>query len=378
MEPVQLFVPRFRVEECLAEISECLQMGWTGLGYKTLQIEQRWAEYSQLPHAHFVSSATAALHMALVLLKQKRGWRQGDEVISTPLTFVSTNHTILQAGLKPVFADVDEYLCLSPESVEALIGPRTRAVMFVGLGGNTGRLEEIARICKRNGLALILDAAHMAGTKLDGRDPGWLADAACYSFQAVKNLPTADSGMLCFADAELDAAVRKLSWLGISKDTFSRAGGGTYAWQYDVDYVGFKYHGNSVMAALALVGLKYLDEDNAFRHKLANTYQQLLEPLVRTTIVPVAPGCLSSRHLFQVIVEDRERVIRQLHEDLVFPGVHYRINTDYPMYAYGRGACPAAEEASKRVLSLPMHLNLSDADLLRVARTLENLDSDAI
>ena len=135
MKPIQLFTPAFRVDECLAEIRECLEKGWTGLGFKTVEIEEAWREYSGLPHAHFVNSATAGLHLAVRLLKEREGWVDGDEIISTPLTFISSNHAILYENLRPVFADVDEYLCLDPASVAERIGPRTRAVMFVGLGG---------------------------------------------------------------------------------------------------------------------------------------------------------------------------------------------------------------------------------------------------
>src|SRR5215204_4123583 len=171
-DPIHLFVPTFRVDEVLAEIRECLEKGWTGLGYKTVAFEQAWREYSGLPHAHFLGSATAGLHLAVRMLKDEGGWQDGDEVITTPLTFVSTNHAILYERLTPVFADVDQYLCLDPDDIERKIGPRTRAVIFVGLGGNTGQYERVVDLCRRRGLALILDAAHMAGTRLNGRHVG--------------------------------------------------------------------------------------------------------------------------------------------------------------------------------------------------------------
>src|SRR5215813_2297289 len=218
MDPIQLFVPTFRVEETLAEIRECLEKGWTGLGFKTVAFEDAWKRYTGLPHAHFLNSATAGLHLALRLLKERYGWQAGDEIISTPLTFVSTNHALLYEGLRPVFADVDEYLCLDPISVATRITPRTRAVLFVGVGGNTGQLDGIVRLCRERGLRLILDAAHMAGTRWHGRHVGAEADVAVFSFQAVKNLPTADAGMICLTDEELDAEARKWTWLGIDKD----------------------------------------------------------------------------------------------------------------------------------------------------------------
>lgn len=366
-DSIQLFTPTFRVEECLDEIRECLERGWTGLGYKTLEIEEAWNEYTGLPHSHYLNSATAALHLAFELLKEQREWQDEDEVITTPLTFVSTNHAILHSRLRPVFADIDEYLCLDPGSVRSRITARTRAVVFVGMGGNTGQLPEIVDICRTNGLALVLDAAHMAGTKLDGLDPGLLADVSCYSFQAVKNLPTADSGMVCFDDSELDAAARKMSWLGISKDTYARTSRGTYAWLYEVDKVVFKYHGNSIMAALALVGLKYLDDDNQRRRELASQYDAAFANSPGVRPIRVAPGCQSSRHLYQVRVSSRERVIERLQEQGIYPGVHYRDNTDYPMYREWKNQCPLAHEAASEILSLPMHLQLSDSAARRIA-----------
>jgi dTDP-4-amino-4,6-dideoxygalactose transaminase len=141
MDPIQLFVPTFRIDETLEEIRICLEKGWTGLGFKTVEFEEAWKAYTGLPHAHFLNSATAALHLAVILLKEQGAWQQGDEIITTPMTFVSTNHAILYEKLSPVFADVDESLCLDPASVREHITKNTRAVMFVGVGGNTGNLR---------------------------------------------------------------------------------------------------------------------------------------------------------------------------------------------------------------------------------------------
>jgi dTDP-4-amino-4,6-dideoxygalactose transaminase len=282
---------------------------------------------------------------------------------------VSTNHVILHERLRPVFADVDEYLCLDPESIAARITARTRAVMFVGLGGNTGRLAQVAGVCRARGLRLILDAAHMAGTRWQGRHVGAAADVAVFSFQATKNLPTADAGMICFADAALDALVRQWTWLGIAKDTYTRTREpGAYQWQYEVDHVGFKAHGNSIMAAIALVGLPYLDRDNAYRRTLCALYDEVLDGAVQR--VPVPDGCESARHLYQVVVEDRDQVMRGLNDCQIFPGVHYRDNTSYPMYASMRGTCPRAAFASDRLISLPLHLRLTREDVARVGAVL--------
>ena len=375
MPPIHLFVPSFRVEECLDEIRECLEKGWTGLGYKTVEIETAWKSYTGLPHAHFLSSATAGLHLAVRLLKEQDGWHDGDEIISTPLTFVSTNHVIQYENLRVVFADVDEGLCLDPDSIAARITPRTRAVMYVGLGGSTGQLRRVADLCRAHGLRLILDASHMTGTRWkNGGHAGAEADVAVFSFQAVKNLPTADAGMICFRDAALDEAVRKWTWLGINKDTYSRTTmQGSYKWQYDVEHPGFKYHGNSIMAAMALVAIRYVDPDNAYRRQIAEWYDEFLGGELRIRRVPVSLDCVSSRHLYQIEVEHRDETMLALNQAEIYPGVHYRDNTLYRMYAYGRGSCPRAHLASEQVISLPVHIRLTYADVSYVAETLKKV-----
>ncbi len=361
---IQLFVPKFRIDECLEGIRECLEKGWTGLGFKTVEMEKAWSSYSGLPHAHFLNSNTVGLHLAVHMFKTKYGWADGDEVITTPLTFVSTNHAIMYEKLHPVFADVDQYLCLDPDDIERKLTPRTRAVMFVGLGGNTGQYESVVDLCRQRNLMLILDAAHMAGTRCNGKHVGAEADCAVFSFQAVKNLPTADSGMICFRDSEDDARARKLTWLGINKDTYSRTTTqGTYKWMYDVEEVGFKYHGNSIMAAIGLVSLRYLDHDNDYRRQLARWYDERLLGLNSVKTIPVADGCESARHLYQVRVQQRDEFMRALNDRDVFPGMHYRDNTEYRMYAHGAGTCPNAHAASREIISLPMHMGLTKADV---------------
>lgn len=334
-------------------------------------MEQAWRDYSGFSNAHFLNSATAGLHLAVKIFKEVDRWRDGDEVIATPLTFPSTNHAILYENLKPVFADVDEFLCLDPDSVRDRIGPRTRAVAFVGLGGNTGRYREVWQICDEYGLRLILDAAHMAGTWVGSSHAGIDADASVFSFHAVKNLPTADSGMVCFQEEKLDLEARRWSWLGIDKDTYARfRGDGRYSWMYDVDRVGYKYQGNSVMAALGLVGVRYVEADNEARRHIASWYDECLLDAAGVSVVPMAPDITPSRHLYQVQVGRRDEVMADLNSDNIFPGVHYRANTDYPVYAYGSGTCPRAEVASGRIISLPIHPRLTREDVSRVADSL--------
>lgn len=372
MKNLTVLRPYYRVDECLAEIRICLEAGWTGLGFKTTEFEEAWCRYTSLPHSHFLNSATAGLHLAVRIFKDAYGWDDGDEIITTPLTFVSTNHAILYERLFPVFADVDTHnLCLNPVEVEKKITTRTRAVMYVGVGGNPGQLDEIRNLCKKHGIKLILDAAHMAGTKIHGRHVGPEADVAVFSFQSVKNLPTADGGMICFQDVEFDAKARKLSWLGIDKDTYLRSSQeGTYKWKYDVPEVGFKYHGNSIMATLGLVGLKYLDEDNQRRRDIAfqygNSFPQYAKGACESNVE-------SACHLFQMAIPNRDVILNALNIDGIYPGVHYVDNTLYRMYRYGMNTCPNAHRLSNELLTLPIHIGLSDEDVTRVINTLKGV-----
>ena len=363
---IQLFCATYEIDACLDQIRQCLEKGWTGMGFKTAEFEDDWKKYTGLRNAYFTNSATAALNLAVSTLRDKYNWNEDSEIITTPLTFVSTNHAILHARLKPMFADVDDTFCLDPEDIEDKITAKTKAVMYVGFGGNTGRYEDVVRLCKDRGLKLILDAAHMAGTRLNGQIPGIEADAVIYSFQAVKNLPTGDAGMVCMADEECDAVVRKRAWLGISKDTYTRATeqGGTYKWKYDVEYLGDKYNGNSVMAAIALAQLPHLDDDNRYRRKIVEQYVSGLSEISEyVQFARIPEGCVPSRHLFQILVTDRDGLIEYLNGKDIYPGVHYVPNTEYEMYRYAKGTCPHADYIGEHVLSLPLHMRITSDDV---------------
>lgn len=369
---IELFRPVFEIEECLAEIRDCLEKGWTGLGYKTIEFEEKWKEYTGLPYAHYLNSATAGLNLAVEVLKEQLDWKDGDEIITTPITFVSTNHAILKAGLHAVFADVNDTLCLDPTSVEEHITERTRAVLFVGMGGNIGDYGDIVKICANHNLSLILDGAHMSGTRVDGKIPGKEADCIVYSYQAVKNLPTADSGMICFKDGHFDEIVRKKTWLGINKDTYTRSmDSGNYKWRYDVEYLGDKAHGNSIMAAIALVQLRYLDRDNAYRRQVAKWYLDELKNDDKLKMVRIPEVCESSTHLFQILVDKRDELLLYLNSKGINPGVHYIDNTLYKMYSYAKGTCPYATYVSEHVLSLPMHLEVTYDDTKRICEEIK-------
>lgn len=362
---IQVLKPKFHVEECLDQVRDCLEMGWTGMGFKTVEFEEEWKKYTGHKYAYFINSDTVGLHLAVKILKIRNGWDDGDEIISTPITFVSTNHAILYENMHVTFADVDEYLCLDPIDVERKITNRTRAIIFVGYGGRIGQLKKVIDVCRRHNLKLILDAAHMSGTKADGIVPGtWQGvDVTVYSYQAVKNLPTGDSGMICWADEEGDKITRQIAWMGISKDTYARSNKGTYSWKYDINYVGYKYNGNAIMAAIGLTQLKYLDEDNQRRRDIVKRYINTFKNIDDIQIIPANYESECSYHLFELAVPDREGLLEYLALKGINCGVHYRDNTEYSMYEYANGTCPYAHKISQHLITMPLHMWLTDTDV---------------
>ena len=194
-----------------------------------------------------------------------------------------------------------------------------------------------------------------------------------YSYQAVKNLPTGDSGMICFADEENDALCRKLAWMGINKDTYARTSSeGTYKWKYDVDYVGYKYNGNAIMASIALVQLKYLDRDNARRREIVARYNEAFAGNPNITIIGANYPDECSYHIYELAVPDREALLDELAKNDIYGGVHYRDNTEYSMYRYAQGTCPHAHEISQHLITLPLHMWLTDEDVDKVIAVVSN------
>lgn len=245
--------------------------------------------------------------------------------------------------------------------------------MFVGIGGNVGQFSKIVEICEKHKLKLILDAAHMSGTFMNVglgeknfvEHVSKLSDVCVFSFQAVKNLPTSDSGMICFNNQDYDALARKLSWLGIDKDTYNRTTDkGTYKWEYDLIDVGYKYHGNSISASMGIVGLKYLEDDNKRRREISKMYEENIQDI--ESVKMSSETFKSSRHLFQVKVNNRNKIMEYLNTQGIYPGVHYRDNTKYDVYNYGLGTCPYSLDVSEKLISLPLHINLSNEDVYYV------------
>lgn len=197
-------------------------------------------------------------------------------------------------------------------------------------------------------------------------------DVTVYSYQAVKNLPTGDSGMICFQEERLDKLARQIAWLGINKDTYARSNKGTYSWKYDVDYVGYKYNGNAIMAAIAIAQLKYLDEDNERRREIVRMYTEGFRNNNKIKIIPANYPDECSYHLFEIAVPDRDGLLDYLSQKGINCGVHYRDNTEYSMYQYAQGTCPKAHKISQHLITMPLHVWLTDDDISYIIKNVND------
>lgn len=339
-------------------LREVIESGWWGMGPKTSEFEKKFAAYIGCEHALGLNSATAALHLALMCVGV-----EGAEVISPAMTFVSTNHAILYNGGIPVFCDVEpDNLNVTAAEIAKLITPRTKAIIVVHYGGYACDMDPIMELARENKLAVIEDCAHACGGKYKGQMLGSIGDFGSFSFQAVKNLATGDGGMLTTNNDEWAARIKKLRWVGISKDTFDRGAGNSYDWFYNVTEAGYKYHMNDIIAALGLAQLEKLDWMNEKRRYWSVRYRKAFSdiPAIKVPIVKdyMFPAC----HNFVIKVPNRDELRASLMAKGITTGVHYYPNHLFEMYKPWYRLLPVSESVWKELVTLPLYPDLSEED----------------
>jgi len=354
-----VFRPSFGEEE-LKALREPFETGWIGLGPKTKKFEEEFARYIGVSYAVGVNSGTAALHLALKIIEV-----EGHEVITTPMTFISTNHAILYNQGIPVFADIEpDTLNIDPEDVRRKVTPRTKGIVVMHYGGHGCNMEAILDIAREYGLKVVEDCAHACGGQYRDRMLGSSGDYGCFSFHAVKNLATGDGGMITTKDAEANERLRKLCWLGISRGTWDRTQSKGYSWEYNVEELGFKCHMNDIAATIGLVQLAKLKRTNPRRRYLAERYTQLLADL-KWIETPVEKSYTRSAwHNYVIKVADpadRNPLMKHLKTNGISTGMHYIPNHLYQMYRpYVKEPLSVAESVWKRLITLPLFPDLTD------------------
>ncbi|HYJ33113.1 MAG TPA: DegT/DnrJ/EryC1/StrS family aminotransferase [Candidatus Binatia bacterium] len=353
-------------------VTATLRSGWLTTGPRVRDLEQMVADYVGMPHAVALSSCTAALHLALIAA----GVGPGDEVVTSPYTFVSTGETILYLGARPVFVDVERATKnLNPKLVASAITLKTRAIVSVSIAGHPCRAHEIAAEAKRHAIPVIEDAAHSLTARIGDQPVGRQADMTCFSFYATKGVTAGEGGMVVTERAEWADRVRRLSLHGLSAAAWSRYDKGGW-WDYDVVELGYKYNLTDVQAALALAQMRRADAMRARREAIAARYTEALDGIRGLTTPAVLPGVRHAWHLYQIeVVEggrtDRNALALALREDGIGTSVHFKPLHCFPWYqerlGVRPGQFPAAESCYAGTLSLPIWPDMTDAQVDRVA-----------
>ena len=352
----------------VAAVTESLRSDWLTTGPEVERFETAVAARAGVEHAVSVTSGTAALHVAYAAA----GIEPGDEVVTTPLTFVATAATAALLGAKIVFADVDPATGnLDPAAAEAAVTERTRAVAGVDYAGVPVDAPALRDLASRRDLLFVEDAAHSIGSTLDGAPVGSLADLTTYSFFPTKNLTTAEGGAVVTADPELAARARAFKNHGLVRDRSLQRTPDEGPWHQEVHSFGLNYRLPDVLCALGTSQLTRLAQFVTRRAEIKQAYDEALGDLDEVEI-PVAPeGAAPAWHLYPLRVPaDRRRAIfESLREQGIGVQVNYIPAYWHPVFedlGYRRGMCPVAEDYYRREISLPMFPSLTDADIERV------------
>ena len=363
-DPIQIFKPWYGEAE-LEALRPSFESGWLGYGEKAREFEKRFAEYIGVKHAIALHSCTAALHLALVV-----SGVEGRQVLTTPMTFVASNHAILIAGGHPVFCDIEEdTLNIDPADVERRVTPETRVLLAVHYGGHPCDMDALLDIAERHDLLLVEDVAQACGGSHRGRKLGSLGHIGCFSFESKKNLSTGDGGMLVTDDDAVAERVRRLRWLGISSDTWSRFNNGHqgHAWEYEVEEVGYKYCMNDIAASLGLVQLEKLDRGNELRRQLVQRYHEAFAEVEGVEPLALKEYGESACYSMVVKLDKRDALCDFLQTCDIQSAVHFRPNHFYPVYApYRPAQLPVTETVWERILTLPLYPQMGEENQDRV------------
>ena len=348
------FQPPAIDDEEIDEVVATLRSGWLTSGPKSRELEAAFKEYLGVEHALAVSSCTAALHLSLVAL----GVGPGDEVITSPITWPATANVIVHAGATPVFADVRPGdLTVDPERVAELVGPRTKAIVPVHFAGAAADLDPLHAL----GLPVVEDAAHAVETAYRGRKIGGLSETTCFSLYATKNVAGGEGGIIATNNAAVAAAVDALRVM--------RRGHGSL---YDIETTGFKANLSDVLASIALPQLRKIGRHRAIRERHVAAYDAAVAGLEGITALERDPRDTHAHHLYVVRVDaaragaTRDEYQRTLTEQNIGTSIHFlpvhrltayrRLFPDHPRL-------PVAEQAGDEILSLPLSVAHSDADI---------------
>lgn len=375
-----VFGKPFMGEEEIHEVVDTLRSGWWGTGPKTEKFELEFAEYVGAKYAIAVNSATAALHLALLALSLK----PGDEVITTPLTFVSTVNVILHAGATPVFVDIDrDTWNIDPNLIERKITKKTRVILPVHIHGRPAELDKIIPLARRHNIHIVEDAAHAVEARYHDKKIGSVGDLTAFSFYVTKNLATGEGGMVTTNNKKWAERLSVLRLHGLSHDAWKR-----YSVQhfrlYEAVEPGFKYNLTDIASSIGIHQLRRIEENLKRREQIWNMYIDAFKNESLLTLpAPIEKNTRHAMHLFAIMINlekmkiGRNEFIDKLIKENIGSGVHFSPVHLHPYYkktfGYKKGDFPNAEFVGERIVSLPLGANLADRDVQDVINAVKNI-----
>lgn len=355
--------------EEIREVTDTLRSGWISTGPKVARFEEMMRNYLGSHFAKAVHSCTAALHLSLIAA----GVGNGDEVITTPLTFSATANVILHVGATPVFVDVDRVTGnIDPYEIEKHITQKTRAIIPVHLYGRPCRMDVITKIAKRHNLVVIEDAAHAFGASFQNKKIGTIGDATCFSFYITKNLATGEGGMVTTNSKQWAGIIEMYALHGMSKGAWKRYSDSGYS-HYLIEVPGYKYNMMDMQAAMGIVQLKKFPTMQKRRAIIWKKYMEAFRDL--PLILPASPehDIIHAQHLFTVLADvsklraNRDKILQAIHKENIGVGVHFISLHVHPYYkkrfSFKKSDFPNALYHSDRTLSLPLSSRLTDKDV---------------
>ena len=324
-------------------------------GPRVAALEQEFAAAHDSTHGVAVNSGTAALHVALWAL----GIGPGDEVILPVNTFIATAEAVTLCGATPVFCDHNDYFNINAPQIESLVTEKTRMVIAVHLYGQPACMDRITDICKTNNLILLEDCAQSHLAEYKGQKTGSFGAAGCFSFYPGKNLGACgEAGAVVTSDETLAARMQQIKQHGISSD------------RYLHEVAGHNYRMEELQAAALRVKMNYIADWTESRRKHANTYRELLAGVGDIVTPDEMPDVKHVYHLFVIRTEQRDALLKRLNDNGIGAGLHYptplHLQPAFASLGYKEGAFPIAEQNAKRILSLPMFPELTEAEIARI------------
>ena len=356
VKKIKLFDPVIDKEESDGIVNVLKSKFWAsgaGLGF-VKNFEDKFQNYVKCKSCVAVNSGTAALHLALSMLDIK-----GKEVILPSLSFVSTAHSVVYNGGKPIFADVDpKNLCIDPKDVIKKISKKTKVILPVHFAGTSANLRKLNQIANDANLIMVEDAAHACGTTYENKKIGATSDMVCFSFHPVKNLAMPNGGLIAINSKKHKKIKNELNskrWCGISNRKDS---------DYDVNELGWNFYMNEFSASIGIVQLKKLDKLNKIRKKIAKRYHKEIKLEQK---MPYESN--SSYHFYWILVKNRSKFRKELAKKGIETGIHYKPIHKMSMYN-NNSQLPITQEISKQIVSIPTHPNLSENDVEKIISTI--------